>query len=137
MPKDVPGRNGGTLKAKVKGDPPGPGRPPGPSTKTIIEKMLAAKTTLKDDETGEVEKLTAHEKLLALQVRDALNDLTTFHPELRRNAAAFLLDRLDGKPVQAVNLGGNEGQNLWTGITIEIVGGTKEPVQNEDELPDD
>jgi hypothetical protein len=129
--------HGGSLTRPDKGETANPkGRPKGPSTKTIIEKMLAAKTTLRD-ETGAEEKLTAHEKLLALQVRDALNDLATFHPELRRNAAAFLLDRLDGKPVQAVNLGGNEGQNLWTGITIEIVGGTKEPVQHEDELPDD
>jgi hypothetical protein len=110
------------------------GRPPGPSFKTLFEKLLDGRVTV-EDLTGKVQTVTAKEKIAILQIRDATSE--EMDPNARRQAAAFIADRIDGKPVQAVNLGGNEGQNLWTGITIEIVGGTKEPVQNEDELPDD
>jgi hypothetical protein len=110
------------------------GRPPGPSFKSLIEQYLEGKVTVEDLE-GKTQKVSAKAKIAILQIKDATSE--SLDPNARRAAASLLMDRLDGKPVQAVNLGGNEGQNLWTGITIEIVGGTKEPVQNEDELPDD
>lgn len=134
MPKDVPGRNGGTLRAKVKGDPPGPGRPPGPSLKTLLEQYLEGKVSVEDLE-GKMQKVSAKAKIAILQIKDATSE--DIDPNTRRQAASFIADRIEGKPVQAVNLGDNEGGKIqWGKIVIEIVPGTMEPVENEDELPD-
>lgn len=82
-----------------------------------------------------MQKVSAKAKIAILQIKDATSE--DIDPNTRRQAASFIADRIEGKPVQAVNLGDNEGGKIeWTSIKIEIVGSVQ-PITNEDELPDE
>lgn len=155
MPQDRPGRNGGTLKSKAKGDPGGPGRP-----KSIIPELelatgIEVKVTLTKSQVYDIIRW-----LFELD-EDQLQNVATGKTQpifVRTIATAMLadlrsekvdtlekyMDRFFGKSASMVSIQQQEsaGQpkgsvtNL-AGINIVVVGGIKDPIQSEDLLPED
>lgn len=100
MAKKVPGRNGGTLILREKGDPalPGAGKPEGATAKTIIKKWLMLTQSSKNGITGDIESLSQFDLIALAQVKKALKGDTY--------AFNALLDRTEGKPPQALEHSG-------------------------------
>lgn len=96
----IKGRNGGTLLRRKKGDPgnPGVGRPKGSlNSATIISKWLKVKQTIDNPITGNQQSLSQFDIIVLKQITNA-KDVDT-------RAFNALIDRLEGKASQAIELG--------------------------------
>ena len=99
MPKEkTNGRNGGWIIPRAAGDPPleGAGRPLGSKNKNSKSKIrfaLETEITITNPITKEAQTADAWDHLLIAQMKKAILEGDTA-------AAAFLLDRLEGKPIQ-------------------------------------
>jgi len=94
----IPGGKGGWIIPRKKGDPPTPGsgRPLGSKdSKARIKKLLETVITINNPVSKEAETAEVWDHILASQARKAILDHDTA-------AANFLLDRLEGKPIQYV-----------------------------------
>ncbi len=105
--KEIPGRNGGTLKTPEKGDPsPNPaGLPKGTlHSKTIIRKWLEAVEKAKNPISGDHEHLSQLDIITLKQLEKARKGDT--------NAFKELLDRMEGKAKESKELTG-ELAMIW------------------------
>lgn len=103
MPQERPGRNGGTLKSVAKGETLNPkGRGKGTlNTKTILTKWLSQQVKMRNPATQKEEKMTAIDAITIAMIGQAMSGDT--------RAYQVLMDRLEGKPAQRVELTGEEG----------------------------
>jgi hypothetical protein len=102
------GKNGGQLYTPAKGEVLNPkGRPKGAlSAKTIIRKWLEVKQAQKNPFTGKMQKLTQLDiAVLKLIEKARKGDV---------QALNALLDRMEGKPKQAIESSGPDGAPIST-----------------------
>lgn len=97
------GRNGGKLNTGSVRDGQG-GRPKGPSFAVLFEKVLAGKIT--SEVAGKQIELTRKEQLALSVIEDAMHDED---PNVRLRATAFIVERMEGKATQGVELSGADG----------------------------
>lgn len=137
--KKVKGRNGGTLSVPEKGETNNPnGRPVGSfSFKWIAERLLDGKITM--EEAGQKREMSKKEAIVLSLIDDAIN---AQDPNVRRNAAKMIFDRVD--PMQkeanqndAAVPTGQLPASFTESPTFVVVGGTMDMIESEDDLPED
>jgi hypothetical protein len=104
--KTTKGRNNGTLNTLEPGDRlPGSGHPGGENFKTIANRYLSRVVKKENPLTGIDEKLTAMELLFLSLLNKALKGDVS--------ATREILDRIEGKVTQSVNMNTTEKQRIF------------------------
>jgi len=112
--KLVEGKNGGKVQRLEPGDKlPGAGHPGGQNFKTVAAKYLESRQNKKNPLTEQIESLTGMERLVLSLIDEALKGNVL--------AAREILDRIEGRVQQGVNLAGADGKDLFQKDSLEIV----------------
>jgi hypothetical protein len=119
--KENEGRNGGTLKSREPGDPPLPGvgrKKGGKNWSTLLKQAMKERVSFVD-ETGETVTMTRKKKIAYLIVKSASDE--NAEPNLQLKAAAMIIERIEGKAGQTVDLTTKgEAINATPTFTLEI-----------------
>ena len=114
--KDVPGRNGGTIKRMEKGDPPlpGAGRPEGArSYKTLLDEALARTTNTNDGRKIEIKEASAIQ-LIAILLSPETDDNT------KLKAFQIIRDTIGESPINKMEHSGEiGGETAFSALPLE------------------